>query len=100
VPIELRVVRAGSLVKGANKPVQEKLRRKKNNIITKRAIFFMAYTTSYYVNVLKSGKKKNLIYLANIYDFDRFNSIQHIHHTPFTFKKDSQPSINSSNLKL
>jgi hypothetical protein len=53
--------------------VQEKLRRKKNNIITKRAIFFMAYTTSYYVNVLKSGKKKNLIYLANNVAFKQSN---------------------------
>jgi hypothetical protein len=42
VPVELSVVTAAALVQGAKKPMQEKLKREKINIITKRVIFFMA----------------------------------------------------------
>ena len=41
----------------------------------------------------KKGKSR---LLANIYSFVIQNLTQHIHHTPWTFRNDSQPSIDRS----
>jgi hypothetical protein len=68
VSVELSVVTATALVKGAIKPLQEKLKREKINIITKRVIFFMGILLYF----------SDLTCLANILSFVIQNLTQYI----------------------
>jgi hypothetical protein len=58
VPLDLRGATSALLIKGSNKPVQEKLRREQINIITKRVIFLMTDNLKLLCQCAKSGNNK------------------------------------------